>query len=104
MLIPLDQRYKEAVGCLPYSTFLNNIPCEYYKVTKPVNSVEPQYQANVATAFAINSGTISVSINRKYHLAIDDTDNVVAIPVYRKDRTISKFVLKKGESDVYSSL
>ena len=97
MLIPLDQSYKDAVWCLPYSAFLNNIPCEYYKVIKLVDSVEPHYQAYVATAFAINSDPISISINRKYHLAISDTDLITAIPIYRKDRTISKFVLKKND-------
>lgn len=50
-------------------------------------------------AYAVNTDTLSLSIstNRKYNLAINDDDFIIAIPVYRKDRTISKFVLKNGK-------
>lgn len=58
-------------------------------------------QVNVVTimAYAVNTDTLSLSIstNRKYNLAINDDDFIIAIPVYRKDRTISKFVLKNGK-------
>lgn len=99
MLIPLDQKCKNAVGYISNScSFLNNIPCEYYKGNETIGT-EVLSQANVGMAYAVNTDTLSLSIstNRKYNLAINDDDFIIAIPVYRKDRTISKFVLKNGK-------
>lgn len=99
MLISLDQKCKNAVGYISNScSFLNNIPCEYYKGNETIGT-EVLSQANVGMAYAVNTDTLSlsISINRKYNLAINDDDFIIATPVYRKDRTISKFVLKNGK-------
>lgn len=101
MLVPLDQRCKDAVGYISNScSFLNNIPCEYYKGNEVIDT-EVLSQANVVMAYAVNIDTLSLSIstNRKYNLAINDDDFIIATPVYRKDRTISKFILRNGERD-----
>lgn len=95
MYIQLDQRYKMTVGQQSNRPlFVNNVPCEYYIDNTRV-SEEIEDRANVGKAYAINADMISISANRKYGLAISDTDCIIATPVYRKDGTLSRFILRK---------